>query len=40
MCRLHHTEQHRIGIRTFEAKHGFRMVDIAHSVAVALAALA
>jgi hypothetical protein len=27
LCRGHHGEQHRIGEVSFEAKHGFRMID-------------
>lgn len=27
LCREHHAEQHRIGEQSFEARHGFRMLD-------------
>ena len=27
LCREHHAEQHRIGEQSFEARHGFRMID-------------
>jgi hypothetical protein len=27
LCRDHHAEQHRIGQKSFEMKHGFRMIE-------------
>lgn len=34
-CHLHHAEQHQHGIRTFEAKYGLDLADVAAAVTAA-----
>jgi hypothetical protein len=29
LCRLHHQEQHAVGLRTFEARHGLDLTAVA-----------